>query len=71
MQALQELTACHLKYCRVDIWNYFKNKSNKEEIMKNFAQVVIYNKHLSITNIEDVAAYSLDQLFSDIGQYMG
>ena len=40
---------------------------NAEEIMKNFAKVTIYNKRLSVTRIEEVAAYTLDNLFSDIG----
>ncbi len=47
---------------------YLQNASHKEEIMKNYARVTIYNKHLSITKIEQVAAYSLDGLFSDIGK---
>ncbi len=44
------------------------NPSNKQEIMKNFGQVIIYNKHLSVTRIEEVPAYTLDQLFSDMGE---
>ncbi len=49
--------------------SYLYNSSNKDDIMKNFAQVVIYNSRLSVTRIEEEAAYSLDALFSDIGQY--
>ncbi len=47
--------------------NYLCNDSNMEEILKDFARVTIYNKRLSVVRIEEVAAYSLDQLFSDIG----
>ncbi len=36
--------------------------------MKNFAKVTIYNKHLYVTRIEEVEAYTLDQLFSDMGK---
>ncbi len=43
--------------------------SNYDEIMKNFARVTIYNKRISIIRIEESEAYSLDQLFSDIGKY--
>ena len=57
-----------IKYCRNDLEDFIYNTTNKEKVMSNFAQVIIYNKHLSITRIEEVAAYSLDQLFSDIGQ---
>ena len=35
--------------------------------MKNFAKVVIFSKQPSVTRIEEVPAYTLDQLFSDIG----
>ncbi len=48
--------------------NYLYNLSNVDEIMKNFAQVTIFNERLSVTKIEEVEAYSLDHLFSDIGQ---
>ncbi len=58
----------HVIDCRVDLWNYLMNPSNKQEIMKNFGQVIIYNKHLSVTRIEEVPAYTLDQLFSDMGE---
>ena len=54
-------------HSRDEINQYLNNASNKEEILKNFARVTIYNKHLSITKIEEVEAYSLDNLFSDIG----
>ncbi len=37
--------------------------------MKNFARVTIYNKGISIVRIEESEGYSLDQLFSDIGNY--
>ncbi len=47
--------------------NYVCNDSNINEIMQNFAKVTIYNKHMYVTRIEEVASYSLDQLFSDIG----
>ncbi len=43
------------------------NARNKEDIMKNFAQLIVYYKRLSITKIEEIRAYSLNQLFSDIG----
>ncbi len=36
--------------------------------MKNFAKVTIYNKHLYVTRKEEVEAYTLDQLFSDMGK---
>ena len=36
--------------------------------MKNYAKVTIYNKHLYVTRIEEVEAYTLDQLFSDMGE---
>ncbi len=36
--------------------------------MRNFAKVTIYNKHMHITNIEEIEAYTLDQLFSDVGK---
>ncbi len=49
------------------IMEYFNNASNKNEIMQNFAQVIIYNKHLSISKVVEVAAYSLDNVFADIG----
>ncbi len=51
-----------------NIMEYFNNASNKNEIMQNFAQVVVYNKHLSIAKVEEVAAYSLDNLFADMGK---
>ncbi len=47
---------------------YVCNKTNSEEIMKNFAKVTIFNKHMYVTKTEEVEAYSLDQLFSDIGE---
>ena len=43
------------------------NKDNMEAVMENFVQVTIYNKHLSITRIEELPAYTLFNLFSDIG----
>ncbi len=51
-----------------NIMDYFHNASNKNEIMQNFAQVVVYNKHLSITKVKEVAAYTLDDLFADMGK---
>ena len=50
------------------IMEYFNNSSNKNAIMQNFAQVIVYNKHLSIEKIEEVPAYTLDNLFADIGK---
>ena len=38
--------------------------------MKDFAKVTIYNKHLYVTRIEEVEAYTLDQLFSDMGEFL-
>ena len=38
--------------------------------MKNFAQVTIYNQRLSVTRIQEVEAYTLNDLFSDIGNYI-
>ena len=40
-----------------------------EEIMKNFAQVTIYNERLSVTQIEEVPAYTSSLLLSDIGKH--
>ncbi len=34
----------------------------------NFARVTIYNKHLSVTRVQQVEAYSLLDLFSDKGK---
>ena len=64
-----QLIFVSIKYCRKDLGDYLNNASNKEEIMKDFAQVIIYNKHLSVTQIEEVEAYTLDSLFSDIGEH--
>ncbi len=38
-----------------------------DKVMTNFAKVTIYNERLSVTRVEEVEAYSLLQLFSDIG----
>ena len=38
--------------------------------MSNFAQVTIYNEHLAVTKIQEIEAYTLDHLFSDIGIYI-
>ena len=38
-----------------------------EKVMKNYGKVTVYNERLSVTRIQEVEAYSLDQLFSDIG----
>ncbi len=65
---MTQLIFLSIKYFRKDLADYLNNASNKEEIMKDFAQVIIYNKHLSITQIEEVEAYTLDSLFSDIGE---
>ncbi len=37
--------------------------------MQDFARLTIYNKRLSVTKIEEVAAYPLENLFSDIGEH--
>ena len=39
-------------------------------MLQNYAQVTIYSKRLSVTRVEEVEAYSLLQLFSDIGLYV-
>ncbi len=38
-----------------------------EKVMKNYAKFTVYNERLSVTRIQEVEAYSLYQLFSDIG----
>ncbi len=55
-------------HCSPDLLEYVGNISNWEDIMKDFAWVRIYNERLSITKVEEVAAYSLLDLFSDIGK---
>ncbi len=55
-------------HCSVKFRQYVCNKTNMNDIMKNFAMVIIYNKNMYVTQIEESAAYSLDQLFSDIGK---
>ncbi len=54
---------------RNELEEYLFNASNKEELVKNFAQITVYNERLSVTKIQEVEAYSLDNLFSDIGKY--
>ncbi len=39
-----------------------------DEIMQNFLKVTMYSQHMYVTRVEEVAAYTLDQLFSDIGK---
>ncbi len=56
-----------LSYHRFGFRDYVMNARNKEDIMKNFAQLIVYYERLSITKIEEIPAYSLNQLFSDIG----
>ncbi len=55
-------------YFSTEFYDYLNNRNNSDEIMKNFAKVTIYNKRLSITKIEESPAYTLDNLFSDIGK---
>ena len=54
-------------HCSLKFRQYVCNRTNIDEIMKNYAMVIIYNKNMYVTQIEESAAYSLDQLFSDIG----
>ncbi len=50
------------------IVNYLSDMNNRDEIMKNFARVTIYNERLSIERVEQVEAYTGEDLISDIGE---
>ena len=47
---------------------YLSQESNKRDIMENFARVTVYFKSLKVERIEQVAAFTLLDLFSDIGK---
>ncbi len=49
------------------IVGYLLNEDNRNEIMKDFARVTIYNERLSTTQVQQVPAYSGEDLISDIG----
>ena len=51
-------------YCRLSLIEYMEDAS---KMMKNYAKVTVYNERLSVTRVQEVEAYSLLQLFSDIG----
>ncbi len=55
----------HILHIARKILEDYMKDANK--MMKNFAKVTIYNERLSVTRVEEVEAYSLLQLFSDIG----
>ncbi len=48
--------------------NYLSNMDNKAEIMENFARVTVFVKSLKVQKTQQVAAYTLLDLFSDIGK---
>ncbi len=50
------------------IISYLMNEDNRTEIMKDFARVTIYNERLSTTQVQQVPAYSAEDLISDIGE---
>ena len=54
---------------RDNIKAYVFDTKNMEDVMENFLQVTVYNQRLSVTKIEEVPAYTLFNLFSDIGVY--
>ena len=48
--------------------HYFENESNKNEIIANFARVTIYIRSLKVERSEQVAAYTILDLMSDVGK---
>ena len=48
---------------------YLSNKSNRQEIMENFARVTVYVKSMRGKKIEQIAAYTFIDLISDIGKW--
>ena len=48
--------------------HYFENESNKNEIIANFARVTVYIRSLKVERSEQVAAYTILDLISDIGK---
>ncbi len=49
-------------------YEYLTNQSNRQAIMKNFVRVVVYNQDLALELIEEVEAYGVLDLVSDIGK---
>ena len=47
--------------------HYFENETNKNEIMTNFARVTVYIRSLKVERSEQIAAYTILDLISDIG----
>ena len=47
---------------------YLENESNKNEIIANFARVTVYIRSLKVERSEQVAAYTILDLMSDIGK---
>ena len=50
---------------------YFSDTDNKEEIMKNFIRFTLYIKDLTVEIAQQVPAYGLLDLLSDMGKYSG
>ncbi len=50
---------------------YFKNKSNINQIMHNFAKVTIYYKSTTVTKITQIGKYTLVDSLSSAGGLMG
>ncbi len=50
-----------------DIVKYLSASENRREIMKNFARVTVYEKSLSLIQMEEFAAYTLLDILSDLG----
>ena len=56
-----------------NIINYLQNYSNSADVMQNFARLTIYASSPSVMQVEQLPAYTLINLISDIGislQYM-
>ncbi len=51
-----------------ELVDYFSNKDNKEEVMRNFARFTVYIKDLTVLTSQQVPAYSELDLLSDIGE---
>ena len=49
---------------------YFSDTDNKEEIMKNFIRFTLYIKDLTVEIAQQVPAYGLLDLLSDMGEYI-
>ena len=49
---------------------YFSDMDNKEEIMKNFIRFTLYIKDLTVEIAQQVPAYGLLDLLSDMGEYI-